>query len=48
MMHMYLEIGVRMMDMRMVLDGLNMFKKIGRLPKNETLRMLGNLKNLPE
>ncbi len=37
-----------MIDMRMVLDGLKMFKKIGRMPKNETLKLLGNLKNLPE
>lgn len=48
MMHMYLEIGIKMMDMRMVLDGLEMFKKIKRTPKNEILKMLGNLKNLPE
>jgi hypothetical protein len=48
MMHMYLDIGIRMMDMRMVLDGLNMFKKLKRMPKNETLKMLGTMKNLPE
>ncbi len=34
MMHMYLDIGIKMMDMRMVLDGLNMFKKLNRMPKN--------------
>jgi hypothetical protein len=34
MMHMYLDIGIKMMDMRMVLEGLNMFKKLGRMPKN--------------
>ncbi len=45
---MYLDIGIRMMDMRMVLDGLNMFKKLKRMPKNETLKMLGTMKNLPE
>lgn len=33
-MHMYLDIGIKMMDMRMVLDGLNMFKKLNRMPKN--------------
>lgn len=33
-MHMYLDIGIKMMDMRMVLEGLNMFKKLGRMPKN--------------
>lgn len=48
MMHMYLDIGIRMMDMRMVLDGLNMFKNLKRMPKNETLKMLGTMKNLPE
>lgn len=37
-----------MMDMRMVLDGLNMFKEIKRMPKNETLKFLGELKDLPE
>jgi hypothetical protein len=31
---MYLDIGIKMMDMRMVLDGLNMFKKLNRMPKN--------------
>lgn len=31
---MYLDIGIKMMDMRMVLEGLNMFKKLGRMPKN--------------
>jgi hypothetical protein len=31
---MYLDIGVKMMDMRMVLDALEMFKKLGRPPKN--------------
>ena len=25
-----------------------MFKKYGKMPKNETLKFLGNLKNLPE
>jgi hypothetical protein len=34
MMHMYLDIGIKMIDMRMVLDGLEMFKKIKRTPKN--------------
>ena len=47
-MHMYLDIGIKMMDMRMVLDGLKMFKKLGRMPKNETLKHLGTMKNLPE
>lgn len=31
---MYLDIGIKMMDMRMVLDGLNMFKRLNRMPKN--------------
>jgi hypothetical protein len=48
MMHMYLDIGIMMMDMQMVLDGLNMFKKLKRTPKNATLKMLGTMKNLPE
>ncbi len=46
-MHIYLDIGIKMMDMKMVLDALEMFKKLGRPPKNETLKHLGNLKNLP-
>lgn len=33
-MHMYLDIGIKMLDMRMVLDALEMFKKIKRTPKN--------------
>lgn len=34
MMDMYLNIGIKMMDMTMVLEVLNMFKKLDRLPKN--------------
>jgi hypothetical protein len=37
-----------MMDMKQVLDALKMFKEYKRMPKNETLKFLGNLKNLPE
>lgn len=33
--------------MKMVLESLKMFKKLGRMPKNSILKMLGNLKNLP-
>jgi hypothetical protein len=36
-----------MMDMQMILDGLEMFKKLKRHPKNSTLKFLGNLKGLP-
>lgn len=43
----YLQIGIRLMDMKMVLDALEMFKKLNRHPKNSTLKFLGNLKNLP-
>ena len=34
--------------MRIIIDALEMFKKLGRPPKNQTLKHLGNLKNLPE
>ena len=47
-MHTYLEIGIKMLDMNQVLDALSLFKKYKRLPKNETLKFLGNLKGLPE
>jgi tetratricopeptide (TPR) repeat protein len=43
----YLQIGIRLMDMKMVLEALEMFKKLNRHPKNSTLKFLGNLKNLP-
>ena len=43
----YLQIGIRLMDMQMVLKALNMFKELKRQPKNSTLKFLGNLKNLP-
>ena len=43
----YIQIGIRTMNMRMILDGLEMFKKLNRHPKNSTLKFLGNLKNLP-
>ena len=43
----YIQIGIRMMDMKMILDGLSMFKKLKRHPKNSTLKFLGNLENLP-
>lgn len=43
----YLQIGIRLMDMNMVLKALDMFKKLKRHPKNSTLKFLGNLKNLP-
>lgn len=45
--HAYLEIGIKMLDMNQVLDALSMFKKYKRMPRNETLKFLGNLKNLP-
>jgi len=35
------------MDMRIILEALDMFKKLQRPPKNSTLKFLGNLKNLP-
>jgi hypothetical protein len=34
MIDMYLNIGIKMMDMNIVLEALNIFKKIDRLPKN--------------
>ena len=46
-MEMYLQMGIRMMDMRMILEGLELFKRLGRHPKNSTLKFLGNLKGLP-
>ena len=46
-MEQYIQIGIRLMDMQMILDGLEMFKKLKRHPKNSTLKFLGNLKNLP-
>lgn len=39
--------GIRLMNMHMVLEGLDMFKKLKRHPKNSTLKFLGTLKNLP-
>jgi hypothetical protein len=48
MLHIYLDIGIKMQDMRMILDVLEMFKKLGRPPKNETLKFLGTLPKLPE
>ena len=47
MMENYIQIGIRLMDMKIVLEGLEMFKKLKRHPKNSTLKFLGNLKNLP-
>lgn len=32
--HAYLDIGIKMMDMKQVLEALEMFKKYKRLPKN--------------
>lgn len=46
-MDLYLQIGIRLMDMKMVLDALEMYKKIRRPPRNSTLKFLGNLNNLP-
>lgn len=46
-MEQYIQIGIRLMDMNMILEGLDMFKKLKRHPKNSTLKFLGNLKNLP-
>lgn len=43
----YLQMGIRLMDMNMVLEALDMFKKLKRHPKNSTLKFLGNLKDLP-
>ena len=43
----YIQIGIRTMNMKIILDGLEMFKKLKRHPKNSTLKFLGNLKNLP-
>ena len=34
--------------MRMILNALDQFKKMNRMPKNATLKFLGNMKNLPE
>ena len=33
--------------MPIVLDALEQFKKMNRMPKNQILKFLGNLKNLP-
>ena len=44
----YIQIGIRMMDMPMILEALEAFKKLNRHPKNSTLKFLGNLKGLPE
>lgn len=46
--HCYLDIGIKMLDMKQVLEALELFKKMKRMPKNETLKFLGNLKDLPE
>jgi hypothetical protein len=45
---MYIQIGIRLMDMKMIIEALNTFKKLKRLPKNSTLKYLGELKGLPE
>ena len=42
-MHCYLDIGIKMLDMKQVLDALNIFKKHKKAPKNSTLKFLGNL-----
>jgi hypothetical protein len=47
MLELYIQMGIRLMDMRMVLEALETFKKLKRHPKNSTLKFLGNLKNLP-
>jgi len=39
--------GIRLMNMHMILEALEMFKAIKRHPKNSTLKFLGTLKNLP-
>lgn len=44
----YIQMGIRLMDMNMILEALEWFKKLKRHPKNSTLKFLGNLKNLPE
>lgn len=44
----YIQIGIRLMNMHMILDALQFFKKLNRHPKNSTLQFLGNMKNLPE
>ena len=43
----YIQMGIRLMNMQMILEALDMFKKLKRHPKNSTLKFLGNLKNLP-
>ena len=44
----YIQMGIRLMDMNMVMEALDIFKKLKRCPKNSTLKYLGNLKGLPE
>jgi hypothetical protein len=44
----YIQMGIRLMNMQMILEALEWFKKLKRHPKNSTLKFLGNLKNLPE
>lgn len=44
----YIQMGIRLMNMPMILEGLDWFKRLKRHPKNSTLKFLGNLKNLPE
>ena len=47
-MHCFLDVGIKMMDMKQVLQALDIFKKHKKVPKNSTLKFLGNLENLPE
>ena len=44
----YIQIGIRLMNMHMILEALSIFKQMNRHPKNSTLKFLGNLTNLPE
>ena len=46
--HCYLDIGIKMLDMKQVLDALSLFKKHKKVPKNATLKFLGNLEGVPE
>jgi hypothetical protein len=44
----YIQMGIRLMNMTMILEALTIFKKLKRLPKNSTLKYLGELKGLPD
>ena len=44
---MYLESGIKLLDMDRIIAALQMFKQMKRMPKNKHLQLLGELKDLP-